>query len=132
MLACLLEAGGLRSSSDSACPSAATMETSRGLPSVKVPVLSTTNVSTRSRISSASAFLIKMPAPAPRPVPTMIDIGVASPSAHGQAMIKTATALTRAYAIRGSGPKRLQQMKVMTATKTTSGTKYPETTSARR
>ena len=36
------------------------------------------------------------PASAPRPVPTMIDIGVASPSAHGQAMIKTATALTSA------------------------------------
>ena len=33
---------------------------------------------------------------APRPVPTMIDIGVARPSAHGQAMISTATALTRA------------------------------------
>jgi hypothetical protein len=33
---------------------------------------------------------------APRPVPTMIDIGVANPSAHGQAMIKTATALSNA------------------------------------
>ena len=33
---------------------------------------------------------------APRPTPTMIDIGVASPSAHGQAMISTATAATRA------------------------------------
>jgi hypothetical protein len=30
---------------------------------------------------------------APRPVATMIDIGVASPSAQGQAMISTATAL---------------------------------------
>ena len=30
------------------------------------------------------------------PVPTMIDIGVARPSAHGQAMISTATALTSA------------------------------------
>ena len=34
----------------------------------------------------------------------MIDIGVARPSAHGQAMISTATALTSAYARRGSGP----------------------------
>ena len=33
---------------------------------------------------------------APRPVPTMIDIGVARPRAHGQAMISTATALTSA------------------------------------
>jgi hypothetical protein len=29
---------------------------------------------------------------APRPTPTMIDIGVANPSAHGQAMISTVTA----------------------------------------
>ena len=48
------------------------------------------------RRSSASAFLISTPAVAPRPVPTMIDIGVARPSAHGQAMISTATALTSA------------------------------------
>ena len=32
---------------------------------------------------------------APRPTPTMIDIGVASPSAQGQAMISTLTAATR-------------------------------------
>ena len=32
---------------------------------------------------------------APRPTPTMIDIGVASPSAHGQAMISTDTAAIR-------------------------------------
>jgi hypothetical protein len=66
------------------------------LPSVKVPVLSTTNVSIFSRTSNASAFLISTPAIAPRPVPTMIDIGVAKPSAQGQAMINTATALTKA------------------------------------
>ena len=44
--------------------------------------------------SSASAFLIRMPACAPRPTPTMIDIGVARPSAHGQAMMRTLTAAT--------------------------------------
>ena len=76
----------------------------RGRPSVSVPVLSTTSVSTRASSSSASAFLISTPALAPRPVPTMIAIGVARPSAHGQAMISTATALTSACAKRGSGP----------------------------
>ena len=45
----------------------------------------------------------------------MIDIGVASPSAHGQAMISTATALTIAYAIRGSGPNMAHTKNVMTA-----------------
>ena len=73
-----------------------TTETRRGLPSVSVPVLSTTSVSTFSSVSSASAFLISTPARAPRPVATMMDIGVARPSAHGHAMISTATALTSA------------------------------------
>ena len=47
-----------------------------------------------SRSVERSAFLISTPDCAPRPVPTMIDIGVAKPSAHGQAMISTATELT--------------------------------------
>ncbi len=68
---------------------AGTIATTFGLPSVSVPVLSTTSVSTFSMRSSASAFLISTPACAPRPTPTMIDIGVASPSAQGQAMIST-------------------------------------------
>ena len=73
--------------------------------------------------SSASAFLTSTPAAAPRPVPTMIDIGVASPSAHGQAMISTATALTSACARRGSGPKTAQATNVIRATRITPGTK---------
>ena len=76
-------------------PSAGATATTFGLPSVRVPVLSTTRVSTFSMRSSASAFLISTPAWAPRPTPTMIDIGVASPSAQGQAMISTLTAATR-------------------------------------
>ncbi len=105
-----------RSSSDSSWPGDVTTETTRGFPSVRVPVLSKTRVSIRSRTSSASAFFTRTPAPAPRPVPTMIDIGVARPSAHGQAMISTATALTRACASRGSGPKVAHAMNVMSAT----------------
>ncbi len=53
---------------------------------------------------------------APRPVPTMIDIGVARPSAQGQAMISTATALTSAKPIAGGGPKSAQATNVTTAT----------------
>ena len=75
-------------------PSPATICTRAGLPSVKVPVLSITSVSTFSIRSSASAFLISTPSPAPLPTPTMIDIGVAKPSAQGQAMISTETAAT--------------------------------------
>ena len=69
---------------------------SLGLPSVRVPVLSTTSVVTFSSRSSASAFFTSTPSCAPRPTPTMIDMGVARPSAHGQAMMSTATALTMA------------------------------------
>ncbi len=44
----------------------------------------------------------------------MIDIGVASPSAHGQAMMSTATALISAKAMVGSGPQMAQTTKVTT------------------
>ena len=57
----------------------------------------------------------------------MIDIGVASPSAHGHAMISTATAFTSACAMRGSGPNSAHTTNVTTATSTTAGTKYAET-----
>ena len=54
-----------------------------------VPVLSSTIVSIRRVRSSTSGPLIRTPSCAPRPVPTMSATGVASPSAHGQAMIST-------------------------------------------
>ena len=95
-----------RRSSFSSSPAAGTIAVTDGLPSVRVPVLSTTRVSTFSITSSASAFLIRTPRPAPRPTPTMIDMGVASPSAQGQAMIRTDTATINACARRGSGPTR--------------------------
>ena len=94
----------LRDSTDAAickrsrsfAPFATTLLTTSGLPAVSVPVLSVTTCVTFSAISIASAFLIRTPACAARPTPTMIDIGVANPSAHGHAMIRTETALTKA------------------------------------
>jgi hypothetical protein len=53
----------------------------------------------------------------------MIDIGVARPSAHGQATMSTATALTSACASRGSGPAKSQTANVNVATTSTAGTK---------
>ena len=81
---------------------AASRRATRGLPSVSVPVLSTTRVSTAQRFERFGV-LKRMPVLRPSPMPTMIDIGVASPSAHGQAIISTATALTRPYASAGAG-----------------------------
>ena len=103
-------------------PGAGTTAVTRGLPSVRVPVLSTTRVSIFSMRSSTSAFLIRMPDCAARPTPTMIDIGVASPSAQGQAMISTVTAATSALEKRGSGPKTSQAMNAASATAITAGT----------
>ena len=82
-----------------------------------------TRVSTLRMISSASAFLNSTPIVAPRPVPTMMDMGVASPRAQGQAMISTATELITAWARRGSGPHRPQTIRVTSAISTTAGTK---------
>ncbi len=117
--------------SSSSAPSAAITAVSRGFPSVSVPVLSTTSVSIFSNASSASALRIRTPEDAPRPMPTMIDIGVARPSAHGQAMISTATALTSACARRGSGPSAAHAAKVSAAAATTTGTNTAATRSAR-
>ncbi len=79
-------------------PGAARTATTAGLPAVSVPVLSTTSASIFSARSSAAAFLIRMPACAPRPTPTMSAVGVASPSAHGQAITSTAVARISAAA----------------------------------
>jgi len=64
-----------------------------------------------------------MPCVAPLPVPTVMDIGVAKPSAHGQAMINTETAATSAKMNTGGGPKTTQAAKVQTAITITAGTK---------
>jgi hypothetical protein len=69
---------------------------SAGLPSVSVPVLSTTTVSILRMCSMASELRNRMPMVAPRPMATVIEIGVASPTAQGQAMISTATELSSA------------------------------------
>ncbi len=68
------------------------------MPVVTVPVLSSTTVSMARVDSSTSGPLIRMPSWAPRPVPTISAVGVARPSAHGQAMISTATAAVNAAA----------------------------------
>ena len=104
-------------------PGAGFTATKDGLPSVSVPVLSNTRVSTLRMNSMASAFLNSTPIVAPLPVATMIDIGVANPKAQGQAMMRTATAAIKACAMRGCGPTDAQMAKVRIAAPTTIGTK---------
>ena len=99
-------------------------------PVVTVPVLSSTTVSTRRVDSSTSGPLMSRPSCAPRPVPTISAIGVASPSAHGQAMISTATAAVNANDALSPAPS--QKPSVASASVITTGTNTPETRSARR
>ena len=118
------------STSARAKPSLATICCTFGTPSVSVPVLSTISVSIFSISSSASASLISTPSRAPRPIPTMTDIGVASPSAQGQAMISTDTAATSPFASPGAGPTIAHTKKASTAAAMTVGTNHPDTRSA--
>ena len=90
-------------------------------PVVTVPVLSSTIVSTRRVDSRTSGPLISRPSWAPRPVPTSSAVGVASPSAHGQAMISTATAAVNANSADSPAPS--QKPSVATASPITIGTK---------
>ena len=76
-------------------PSTSTTSVTVGRPSVTVPVLSSTTVST-APARCASPPLISTPASAPRPVATITAVGTASPIAQGQAMISTATAAANA------------------------------------
>ncbi len=70
-----------------------------------------------------------MPARAPMPVPTMIAVGVARPSEHGQAITSTATACTNATE---KLPVTSQVMaRVSAAMPTTTGTKMPAIRSTR-
>ena len=95
------------------CRRRSTILVTRGLPSVSVPGL--INHQRRHffhQLDGAGVLDRARRIARPRPTPTMIDIGVARPSAHGQAMIRTATAFTIAWARRGSGPIQTQATKV--------------------
>ena len=118
------------SAADSGVPSgrfAVTMWVTAGRPSVMVPVLSSSTVRTRARRSSASPLRIKMPCSAAFPVPTRIAVGVASPRAHGQAMISTVTSATVENTIAGAGPKSNHATNAAIARAITIGTNTPAT-----
>ena len=116
--------------------------TTSGLPAVSVPVLSKSTAVTWPAFSKATPSRIRMPRCAAALEPAMMAAGVASPIAHGQAMISTPAAMMNAAA---SGPSggcaaqrngaseswtclaqsgaRPQQRPAASATATTNGTK---------
>ena len=110
---------------------AASTSTSSILPSVIVPVLSSTIVPIFRVCSRISGPLMRMPSCAPRPVPTMSAVGVASPSAHGHAMMSTATAAVNA--LRGRGAEQRASRRASRArSRSRPGTNTAETRSASR
>ena len=99
-------------------------------PSVTVPVLSRTIVSSARVDSRTSGPLMTTPSRAARPDPTSSAVGVARPSAQGQAMTRTATAAMKACW--RDWPSRSHTASVAAESTRTAGTKTPEMRSARR
>ena len=99
-------------------------------PVVRVPVLSRTTVLIRRIGSSERALLTRMPSSAPRPTAATSAVGVARPSAHGQATTRTATAALQAEAAGRPAPS--QNPRVATARAITHGTKTAAIRSASR
>src|SRR5699024_9235585 len=108
---------------------AVTISVTTGSPSVMVPVLSNTIVSTFPVLSKASALLIKTPFSAPFPVPTMMAMGVAKPRAQGQAITNTEIAMVKAK-VNDSPPIKYQPSPERTDKPITTGTNTPEISSA--
>src|SRR5512136_172359 len=110
-------------------PSAMT-STTCGLPSVSVPVLSKMMACSLAACSSAVAFLNKMPCCAPRPVPTMTAVGIAKPSASGQAMTTTVIAKVSAQTVLSipdgmiKPPKKYQPKNVASPNTTAAATSH--------
>ena len=99
-----------------------------GFPFVIVPVLSSTTVFILCAVSRASPLFISIPFSAPFPVPTIIDVGVASPNAHGHAI--TRTDIKKVSAAVNPEPLINHIIPVTVAIAITIGTKYPATISA--
>ncbi len=77
----------------------------------------------RRKFSMADASRNRMPSVAALPVATMIDIGVARPSAQGHAMINTDTALMSPYSHPCCPPNHPHAKNVATAIRTTATAK---------
>ena len=123
-------AAAYRNASSRNTPSAQCTPTRVITPVVTVPVLSRMTVSMRRVLCKTSMPLITIPICAARPLPTINAVGVASPSAHGQAMMSTATAAVNAFS--ASPSKNNQAANVAALITNTTGTNTLLTLSAKR
>ena len=123
-------AAAARASRRLSSPANAIASRSSGRPIVSVPVLSKTTRSTSRARSSDSASCTRMPARAAAPIPTVRAVGVASPSAQGQAITSTETACR--IATLAGAPAISQPARLAAETTSTKGTKTAATRSTRR
>ena len=115
-----------RNISSSLNPSATITSVNTGFPFVTVPVLSRITVSNRCVASKCSPPLNKMPYSADLPDPAIIDVGVARPNAHGQAITSTAIIFSSAPPKSPGVTNIIHTANVIIAITTTTGTKIPE------
>ena len=111
--------------------SAHSTSVTRGLPSVTVPVLSSTTVSMRPISSRLAADFTSTPCSAALPVATVMATGVASPSAQGQEITSTAIPTLRQNRT-PMPPTVANSTAAITATEMTTGTNTALILSARR
>ena len=114
---------GFSCSRSSGCSSEERARSTCSLGMVSVPVLSITSASILRMLSRAVASLMSMFFLAALPIPTIRAVGVASPSAQGQAMTSTLTADRMARGSMYSPPRPHQSKNVSTDRTTTVGTK---------
>src|SRR5699024_10352072 len=112
--------------------SEAIISVSIGAPFVTVPVLSNTTVSIDCVFSKCSPRLNNIPISAARPEPAIIDVGVASPSAQGQAITKIDIIGIKLARKSPGTTINYQTRKVATAITTTIGKDIPDILSAKR
>ena len=101
------------------------------MPSVTVPVLSSTTVLTRPISSRLAADLIRMPFSAALPVATVMATGVARPRAQGQEITSTAMPMDRQKRT-PMPPAAAHSRAAATAMEITAGTNTALILSARR
>ncbi len=112
----------------SSTPGAGKTPVTDGFPAVRVPVLSKTAVSASASVCKAAAEVNSTPAEAALPVATTTAIGVASPSAQGQAT--TNTEMTIFKTVSNGCPASVQATAATAAMPSTDGTKIAAARSA--
>ena len=113
-------------------PFTAQTSVTSGSPRVRVPVLSNSTVSALRAFSSSAPPRNSTPSSAARPEPTIMPVGVARPSAQGQAITSTSQQATMAFSRSPGLAAKYHTPNTAAAISTTAGTKREAILSASR